>query len=509
MKHAPRMNRRRISLRRSRRGVSLILFVFFVFIGFAVGAILVDLGMARVTQREMQTAAKTGALEGLRQRDVLPAGTDRQNARNLVRAVFDDNYNFAADPYDFGAGPTFNLAGGFGGGLAASQTVSHTGSYKPIPQLNDGTSGPPINEPHGDMLTGNYDFSQRHDEGYNGGNKYERDDFPSGFAGPVHNSFLMRLRRTNDIFGLDNIAGVSSGGPSLPYFFGRGAWLTDTGPGTYNPRTDGISLHATAIADGQVVLGAGPFNTVVNVPPSGILGVPHYGLHRDYWNLLPVNVWSAAQVLATGEIVGVGVTTGVRDGHFTRRTEILGAIGAGTNPIVVSSSAGFPAPPFKVRADGEVMLVTGVAGTSWTVTRGYNGTTAAAHAVNTAFHLFESASIGESMLSGLPITNGFDAPPALEYVPVFATIGGIGERYIGFGQARLRPIPPLPPPGTYPVDVEIMRIDSTMAPENAMAVLADPMDPALTTAEVNAIFAERLTIDEPLLAPALVRSYGL
>lgn len=59
----------------------------------------------------------------------------------------------------------------------------------------------------------------------------------------------------------------------------------------------------------------------------------------------------------------------------------LGAgITAAQTSITVGSSAGFPAAPFDVSlsSTGEIMKVTGVAATTWTVVRGQEGTTAAA-----------------------------------------------------------------------------------------------------------------------------------
>ena len=47
--------------------------------------------------------------------------------------------------------------------------------------------------------------------------------------------------------------------------------------------------------------------------------------------------------------------------------------------VTVASSTGFPATPFIVSIDTECLLVTNVSGTTWTVTRGYEGSTAATH----------------------------------------------------------------------------------------------------------------------------------
>lgn len=57
--------------------------------------------------------------------------------------------------------------------------------------------------------------------------------------------------------------------------------------------------------------------------------------------------------------------------------------GASVDPttISVASATNFPASgPFSIRVDNEVMTVTGVAGTAWTVTRGANGSAIAGHA---------------------------------------------------------------------------------------------------------------------------------
>lgn len=58
--------------------------------------------------------------------------------------------------------------------------------------------------------------------------------------------------------------------------------------------------------------------------------------------------------------------------------------GIGDSSIGVQSTTHFPTQPeFRIRVSEEKMLVTGVAGTTWTVTRGIEGTTAASHAVGT------------------------------------------------------------------------------------------------------------------------------
>lgn len=52
--------------------------------------------------------------------------------------------------------------------------------------------------------------------------------------------------------------------------------------------------------------------------------------------------------------------------------------------LSVVSSTGFPSSgQFTVRIDGEILLVTAISGTTWTITRGQEGSTAATHTVGT------------------------------------------------------------------------------------------------------------------------------
>src|SRR5207247_4762369 len=62
-------------------------------------------------------------------------------------------------------------------------------------------------------------------------------------------------------------------------------------------------------------------------------------------------------------------------------TTLNGAILAGDTSLIVTSAASFPASgQFRILIGDELLLVTAVAGTTFTVTRGIENTTAAAHA---------------------------------------------------------------------------------------------------------------------------------
>lgn len=96
------------------------------------------------------------------------------------------------------------------------------------------------------------------------------------------------------------------------------------------------------------------------------------------------------------------------------QTTLNGAIGSGTNPIVVAGNTGFPtSAQFRILIDTEIMTVTaGQAGTSWTVTRNsepYAGVSAAAAHANGAVvtHLLTAAALVNAITNLNPIANSY------------------------------------------------------------------------------------------------------
>lgn len=61
------------------------------------------------------------------------------------------------------------------------------------------------------------------------------------------------------------------------------------------------------------------------------------------------------------------------------RTALAESVGDTQTSLVVVDATGFPAPPFRITVDDEIMEVTQVNGTTWTVIRAVEGTVAAAH----------------------------------------------------------------------------------------------------------------------------------
>lgn len=263
---------------RARRGYTLVFFAMFLFGFMALAALVIDVGFARLAQRQMQTAVDAAALEGLRFRDEVPerlvnemvqAGVNladasdpeyarRWLASRIVALTFDDNLNPDDDDLiGFGAGPVVELGDPIPGAedLNAGQLLppQNTRFYKPVLQLN--TS----NQPHGDMVAGRY---------------------TAGVFEPdiSADAFLVQMRRTNDFEGLYNEPGVSSHGPAIPFLFGLGAFLPARDPNTaYSPRHHGMTVRATAIADARRVLSVG-------MPNFAVMGLVEFALDAAYWN---------------------------------------------------------------------------------------------------------------------------------------------------------------------------------------------------------------------------------
>lgn len=248
---------------KGRRGVVLVFFALFFFALFGLFAVVVDWGIVRTTQIQMQTSADVAALTGLAGRDAVLddiAASDlmrRQEAALFAASVFDEDLdpNTPPDEFILGAGPVLSN-GVVSTAMPAGGLLQGDAPWVPALQANVDQ-----NLTEGDLVAGSYvapgpgDLNF-HDEA----SDYTRLDFtpssPSGTEPPT--AFLARLRRTRDGEPLDRVPGVSSAGPTLPYLFGLGsAAIVPENADLYDPRRDGITVRATSIAEAQPVTMAG------------------------------------------------------------------------------------------------------------------------------------------------------------------------------------------------------------------------------------------------------------
>lgn len=263
----------RVRPERVRRGVVNVLFAMMFFVIFALAALIVDLGMVRHTQRVMQSAADSAAIEGLREGVPINAN-NRAMATEWTTNAFADGDAGASRTISNGAGPTFELTGGIGPeGLNAAQLIRPGTPYKPALQANPG------NATSGDIVAGTYAPTEYAGRAEN--NDYSRND---GFVPEANgNALLVRLRRTDpDRDPLAREADVSSSGPPLPLLFGRGTTIRVTDPtAEYNPRVHGFTVRATAIAQATPVRTVGP-----PVPSAGIEGLTPIALRLNTWQTM-------------------------------------------------------------------------------------------------------------------------------------------------------------------------------------------------------------------------------
>lgn len=257
------------SRRRARRGTVLVLYAMLFFGLLAVAALVIDLGSARLTQTLMQSAADTAAVEGLRNRDATTGEPARPLAADTVAFAFADADLGDGRVIRYGAGPQFTLTGGIGGEVYGSQLLTPDGMYKPSLQANIG------NEQAGDVVAGNFTPTPFVGPAENA--DYSRND---GFEPAVTgDALLVRLRRSNE----PPVDGVSSPGPTLPFLFGRGSMIQ---PGTsgYNPRRDGITVRATAVARAVPAKSVGPVQfDAVQPRETDVEGLTPFALSRTFW----------------------------------------------------------------------------------------------------------------------------------------------------------------------------------------------------------------------------------
>ncbi|MFM7037594.1 MAG: pilus assembly protein TadG-related protein [Planctomycetaceae bacterium] len=300
------------AVRGQRGGFGLVMYAILLFALFAFAAMVIDVGFVRLARQQLQSAADTVALEGLRFRDdlrELAADRDevrRQRAADFARLCFDDDLdpgNGDDGAFDgggqFGGGPIVNLTGGAGAAVMAAGRELSLGSpvvWKPQLELNRD------DEPHGDMVSGGWDpAALDHSESAS----YVRADFEPGAVGA--DAFLVRLRRTPGLSALDSEAGVSSRGPSIPWLFARGSVLAFADPvAGYSPRHHGLTVRGTGVAALRSAVSVGR-----SVVTSGVPGGLSLAISDIYWQGWLDGGLEVLELTAAGELVDGTVAAGL------------------------------------------------------------------------------------------------------------------------------------------------------------------------------------------------------
>ncbi|GAA5505424.1 pilus assembly protein TadG-related protein [Novipirellula caenicola] len=197
-------------LKNRRGGYVLVLVATMLFGLFAMAALVIDLGFARVAQRQMQTAADAAALEGLRGEGIVSYGDRQVAAEVLIAWTFDDDLDETnGDIGALGGGPIVAFSGGAGNlDLNASELMTvdtNDQTYKPTMQRS---------------------------------------------LNPVNGSeFTVAIQRGGTVLEPYDLL---SEGPSVPYLFARGSLLNRESIG------DGIAAGGVARAVTEKALSVGP-----------------------------------------------------------------------------------------------------------------------------------------------------------------------------------------------------------------------------------------------------------
>lgn len=338
------MNPRRLTTAHDRqRGTVTLQFAMFAFGFFALAAVVVDMRIDMLTQQRMQDATDFAALEGMRYRDRFGDTDRRQRTRESIEEFFDDDFTPSnGDAIGMGAGPLISLVGGDPESNANALIVVDPNNrvYHPVPQTNF------PNQPHGDLVAGVYlGGAATHEEFAD----YSRTDFnPSasgngvGAISQAQPNFLVRLRRTNDLLGLDDIPGVSQSAPPIPLLFGLGSLVQRTPGQAYNPRTDGITVRSTSIGGARrAVTAAGPGpafgfpalqNFVLLAPGGGAL-----------WDSLGVNASITLQRSAAGTLTEPPPSSTVW-GRFAENPATSNGVFPRVGQVVLAAPATRPIP---------------------------------------------------------------------------------------------------------------------------------------------------------------------
>lgn len=452
---------------RRRRGNVLILFALMVFGLFAMAALVIDIGFARLTQRQMQSAADFAAIDGLRFRDGAPPEYDetsfaapqdfdkarRLHARLMVESFFDDDLEpengdmgaFGSGLGHFGAGPVVEFKDGYGDpSLYASEYIFAADNPSSDPERIGSLPRVPVFKPqleinhndnaannYGDMVAGEFkpnpDFPPLNensaiDEYIDQDNKenYVRRDFVPISDAHSAPAFLVRIRRSFEDFSnrgeYPNADGVASSGPPVPYLFGRGTLLARSGIGR------GIAVRATGLSAVRATDANGTASNIGNVTQVGpafprgivsesfgVVGVAPFLLNVEHWPTEPIELRicevDGFSLLHNDNAQADAENCSPVIGRLFRLTQLATEFSSTDTEIVVRHNVGFPTEvPFKIRLGTEIVTVTAVNENTWIVVRN-GGATALTHSANTPVLLHKSLSIGPAISPADPGNN--------------------------------------------------------------------------------------------------------
>ena len=184
-------------------------------------------------------------------------------------------------------------------------------------------------------------------------------------------------------------------------------------------------------------------------------------------------------------------------------TTLSGDIDAVTTSVGVASAMGFTGGNFRILVDSEIMLVTAVSGTTFTVTRGVEGTSASAHSNGaTAKHILTAGALDAHDQNDLAVYDTYANKPAAGtpgrlFLP---TDGLFIERDNGSIWEKFGPIWPMTPPQSSDFPTWVNQGTSTCVDnKGAIFLQAQTNNGECLRARVKAYPAGSFTVDMAFL----------
>ena len=192
------------------------------------------------------------------------------------------------------------------------------------------------------------------------------------------------------------------------------ASTTDNGGAILNQGT--VALRNVQVLDSSAARGGAIFNDA-----AGILTVTNSLFRGDTAYLQGGAIFNNGSLELTGSDIGVATQLAIKLTNSKLTAVVAASVPGNTSVIALDSVSQFPTTTgFVIQVDAEQMLVTGIAGNNFTVTRGFNGTAAPAHAAGNSV---AQTTITVADISQFPATTPFVIQVDSEQMRVTAISG--------------------------------------------------------------------------------------
>ena len=194
------------------------------------------------------------------------------------------------------------------------------------------------------------------------------------------------------------------------------------------------------------------------------------------------------------------------------QTTLIGAINDSVTSLTVASAMGFASGNFRILIDSEIMVVTAVSGTTLTVTRHAEGTSAAAHAdAAPVYHVLTGGALDARETGDLCAYDTYANRPAAGtpgriFLP---TDGAFLERDNGANWDKFGPIWPLTPPQISDFPTWVNQSTSTVV-DNKGAIYLEAItgNSESLRARVKAYPSPPFTVEMAFLPVTCCQTYG-